>query len=237
MTPEDAELLRRSWVSDQQDQVPPARTCEDGQVCVNHCGTEPWPCSRKCQTCLRLAWTWTATAPCPACPDAPRKQGQLMITRNEPDWPGQLQDRVLIVRALVEKADTARRMTRWKKFQGGSQAAVARQRALRYMADECDRVAKQLCGTWGMQAPAPAARVVGVEAAGNPPHHATVTGEPVCATTNWQDSDSNYACTAQDGHDGPDHIAYNPAGGEYHRWPIADPAPTGMLWAERKDER
>jgi predicted kinase len=45
--------------------------CENGQACMNHCGTGP--CSRKCQVCLRLAFL--PTVPCPACPDAPFKNG------------------------------------------------------------------------------------------------------------------------------------------------------------------
>jgi hypothetical protein len=41
------------------------RQCPDTIPCENHCGTGP--CSRKCRVCCRLAWT--ATLPCPACPD------------------------------------------------------------------------------------------------------------------------------------------------------------------------
>jgi len=53
------------------------RACEDERLCENHCGTGP--CSRRCQVCLRLAFV--PTAPCPACPDAPRKgSGTLSFT-------------------------------------------------------------------------------------------------------------------------------------------------------------
>ena len=55
----------------------------------------------------------------------------------------------------------------------------------------------------------------------NPPHHVTAD-EKACTGAGWNDEDiSGYVCTAQDGHDGPDHIAYNPGGGEYRRWPAA----------------
>jgi hypothetical protein len=57
--------------------------------------------------------------------------------------------------------------------------------------------------------------------AANPPHHA-VDGERFCTAPGYDDSDrSGYMCTAQDGHDGPDHVAYKPHGGEWHRWPVA----------------
>lgn len=45
------------------------RECGDGTACENSCAAGP--CSRRCRTCLRLAWT--ASAPCPACPDALRR--------------------------------------------------------------------------------------------------------------------------------------------------------------------
>lgn len=50
----------------------------------------------------------------------------------------------------------------------------------------------------------------------NPPYHAT--GQACQAVDN---ESAGYICTAQDGHDGPDHIAYKLGGGEYHRWPVA----------------
>ena len=37
------------------------------------------------------------------------------------------------------------------------------------------------------------------------------------------DEASHYACTSQEGHDGPEHVAWKPRGGEYHRWPVAVP--------------
>ncbi|HTJ37084.1 MAG TPA: hypothetical protein VL738_27980 [Dactylosporangium sp.] len=62
------------------------------------------------------------------------------------------------------------------------------------------------------------------EAAANPPHHASVLGEKCCTAPGWNDERaSGYVCTAQDGHDGPDHVAYKPGGGEWHRWPVAAP--------------
>jgi hypothetical protein len=62
------------------------------------------------------------------------------------------------------------------------------------------------------------AQVVSDEAA-NPPHH-VIPAEQACTAPGWDDSaDSGYMCTAQNGHAGPDHIAYKPGGGEYHRWP------------------
>src|SRR5579859_1545209 len=57
----------------------------------------------------------------------------------------------------------------------------------------------------------------------NPPHHVLPTGERPCQAPG--NKNAGYICTAQDGHDGPDHIAYKHGGGEYHRWPVADDAP------------
>jgi hypothetical protein len=57
----------------------------------------------------------------------------------------------------------------------------------------------------------------------NPAHHATPAGEAQCKA-----EDNRYFCTAQLGHDGPEHIAYGSAGEVCHRWPVeaADAANT-----------
>ena len=62
-----------------------------------------------------------------------------------------LEDRVLIVRALVDKADMVRKMTLRKQYQGNSQAQVAQRNALKFEASECERVAKTLCEAWGLR--------------------------------------------------------------------------------------
>lgn len=51
------------------------------------------------------------------------------------------------------------------------------------------------------------------------PHHATPRGEPTCGTA---DSRSGYVCTAQAGHDGPDHIAYGLDGEVCRSWPATE---------------
>lgn len=58
-------------------------------------------------------------------------------------------------------------------------------------------------------------------AAANPPHHMTgnMIGPPCDA------EDGNYICNAQDGHDGPDHVAYGSENRECHRWPVAAGTP------------
>jgi hypothetical protein len=61
-----------------------------------------------------------------------------------------LQDRVLIVRGLVEKADAERRTAKRKRYQGDGQAPTAQRNALQFEAAECDRVAKRLCEAWGL---------------------------------------------------------------------------------------
>jgi hypothetical protein len=60
----------------------------------------------------------------------------------------------------------------------------------------------------------------------NPPHHATGdTPGPACDAR-----DSGYICNAQDGHDGPDHVAYGSGGQECHRWPVAAADEAGPGW-------
>lgn len=53
----------------------------------------------------------------------------------------------------------------------------------------------------------------------NAPYH--VTGaEPCCLA-----EDGGYICNAQDGHDGPDHVAYGGKDEECHRWPVTAGTP------------
>lgn len=84
------------------------------------------------------------------------------------------------------------------------------------------------CGAFrtraAVTAPEPPAVVAEDEPEPNPPHH-VVGAEPCCRADGWDDRASGYVCTAQAGHDGPDHVAYEPGGGEYHRWPVAASAP------------
>ena len=47
---------------------PPVGRCKDGSECQARCGSVQ--CSRECRVCRRLAWT--ASTPCPACPDHKR---------------------------------------------------------------------------------------------------------------------------------------------------------------------
>lgn len=67
----------------------------------------------------------------------------------------------------------------------------------------------------------------------NPPYRVT-DDAPMCSAPD--NRDAGYACTAQDGHDGPVHIAYNPhQGGEFHRWPMAaQPAEVQAASADRE---
>ena len=57
----------------------------------------------------------------------------------------------------------------------------------------------------------------------NPPHHMTGNMIGPCCVA----EDAGYICNAQDGHDGPDHVAYDSKSKECHRWPVAEPAPAG----------
>ena len=75
-------------------------------------------------------------------------------------------------------------------------------------------------GTWRLTPKGEAALSAGA------PRHATGYGETSCGA-----EDSNYICTAQDGHDGPDHVAYGPHGEVCHRWP-AEPASAQPAIAE-----
>lgn len=59
-----------------------------------------------------------------------------------------LEDRILIIRGLVVKARRLRKKA--KKYTDGSPASVGSRHALRYEANECDRVAKTLCEAWGL---------------------------------------------------------------------------------------
>lgn len=73
-------------------------------------------------------------------------------------------------------------------------------------------------------APAEAAAVLAASIAdgtpvvvANPPHH--MTGKmigPSCGA-----EDGYFICNAQEGHDGPDHVAYDGKDHECHRWPVA----------------
>lgn len=56
--------------------------------------------------------------------------------------------------------------------------------------------------------------------ASNPPRHTLAPGDRACTGPGWKDSASGFVCTAQDGHDGPDHVAYGSRGVEYRRWPV-----------------
>lgn len=62
-----------------------------------------------------------------------------------------VEDRVMIVRALVDKADMLRKMTLQKKYKGDSQFETGCRRAFRFEASECERVAKKLCEAWGLR--------------------------------------------------------------------------------------
>jgi hypothetical protein len=50
----------------------------------------------------------------------------------------------------------------------------------------------------------------------NPPHH--MTGDTPGASCLAEDG--GYICNAQDGHDGPDHVAYGNVDQECYRWPL-----------------
>jgi hypothetical protein len=54
-----------------------------------------------------------------------------------------------------------------------------------------------------------------------PPYHATGTDDPYCMA---KDSDGDYTCTAQAGHAGPLHVAFDAQvpGESFHSWPVAD---------------
>lgn len=54
------------------------------------------------------------------------------------------------------------------------------------------------------------------EPAPNAPHHVTPTGEMPCEAR-----DGGYFCNSQEGHDGPEHVAYGPGSEVCHRWPVA----------------
>ena len=49
------------------------------------------------------------------------------------------------------------------------------------------------------------------------------------------DRDSGYICTAQAGHDGPDHVNHRALAGKGHRWPMAEPKAATVLLAELRD--
>lgn len=77
--------------------------------------------------------------------------GLAAVVHVEQIWPElPLEDKILIVRGLVVKARKCRKMAKKRKYRGDGPMAVGSQRALRYEADECDRVAKTLCGAWGL---------------------------------------------------------------------------------------
>lgn len=91
---------------------------------------------------------------------------------------------------------------------------------------EIDEVIAELVALRAEMDPPPAGEggilfEVSDDEAANPPHHVTSDDEQMCNAPG--NRDSGYICTAQDGHDGPDHIAYMGDDSAHHRWPVAGP--------------